>query len=117
MRPIKEILSERNLNLDNTQKAIIASMAIAPTPQMAYGVVTGARNAVSARKQLERARLIRVDDENRRAELTQDGRDVLTSENLLDDMGELTDRGQELVARYRVDRGEWKKFESFKYLF
>ena len=114
MRHLKEILTEA-LNLNSTQKGIIASMAIAPTPQMAYGVLTGARNAVSQRGSLERAGYIKVNDVEKTAVLTNSGRDILTSENLLDDSGNLTDRGEELVSLYRKDRTEWEKFESFKH--
>ena len=115
MRPISEILEERSMNLNNTQKGIIASMAVAPTEEMAYGVLTGARNAVSERRTLQRGGFIEVDDDNKRARLTSSGRDVLTSENLMNDDGTLTDRGEELVAKYRGDKDEWKRFESFKY--
>jgi predicted transcriptional regulator len=114
MRKLTEILAEKQFNLSNTEKAIIASMSISPTPEMSYGVVTGARNSVTARKQLEAVGLINVDDETKTAELTSAGTQVLTYENLTDEAGELTDRGKELVDRYKSDIGEWKKFESFK---
>jgi hypothetical protein len=116
MRKLSDILVEQRLNLDNTEKAIIASMSISPTEEMAYGVVTGARNAVTSRGKLETAGYITVDDENKTAALTGRGEDVLTSENLTDETGQLTDRGKELVSRYTNDRDEWKKFESFKHL-
>ena len=87
----------------------------APTPEMAYSVLTGARNAVTERKALERNGYIRVNDQDKRAVLTDAGRAILTSENLTDETGELTDRGKELVDRYRGDKEEWQKFESFKY--
>lgn len=115
MRDLKKIIKERTLNLNNAQKGIIASMAIAPTPQMAYGVITGARNAVSEKRTLQVAGYIRVNNTEKTAELTDEGKDVLTSENLLDDNNQLTDRGEELVAGYREDMGEWKRFESFRY--
>ena len=114
MRHLKDILTEA-LNLNNSQKGIIASMAISPTPQMAYAVLTGARNAVAARNSLERSGYIRVNDVEKTAVLTDRGNDVLTSENLIDDTGNLTDRGEEIVAQYRKDRDEWEKFESFKH--
>lgn len=111
MRSLKTILNEQKLNLDNTEKAIIASMAIAPTPEMAYSIVRGARNAVTARDSLEQSGYITVSYENKTAELTKQGQDVLTSENLTDETGELTERGEELVARYRIDKSEWENFE------
>lgn len=114
LRTIDEILEEA-LKLNNSQKGIIASMHEAPTPEMAYSVLTGARNAVTERKALERNGYISVDDQNKRAVLTDSGKAVLTSENLADETGELTDRGQELVKRYNGDKKEWQAFESFKY--
>jgi len=115
MRNLKKIIREQELNLNDAQKGIIASMAIAPTPQMAYGILTGARNAVSEKRSLRAAGYIRVNDSEKTAELTDEGKDVLTSENLLDDTDQLTDRGEKLVAQYREDTGEWQRFESFKY--
>jgi len=81
---------------------------------MAYSIVTGARNAVSARNRLGLAGYVSVNRENKTAELTPRGQEVLTSENLVDEMGELTDRGKELLDKYMADREEWQKYESFK---
>ena len=116
MKHINQILTEKTLNLDNTEKAVIASMGISPSDEMAYAVLVGARNSVSARSSLEKAGFIEVDDENKRAHLTQQGKDVLTSDNLTDETGALTDRGQELVKNYRGDRDEWQQFESIRSL-
>lgn len=116
MRTLQDILHEKRLNLDNTQKAAIASIAVAPTPEMAYGVIIGARNSVSAANELVRAGYVRVNDTRKQAELTELGKQVLVHDNLTDEMGELTDRGEELVARYRSDKKDWKQFESFKYI-
>jgi hypothetical protein len=113
MRKLKTILEEA-LNLDNTQKAVIAYISTAPTPKMAYGVVTGARNAVAARLGLELSRYIIVDHKNKEVVLTPEGEQILTSENLVDDAGELTDRGQELIDNYIREVGEWVKFEGFE---
>ena len=114
MKHINQILTEKSLNLDNTEKAVIASMAISPSDEMAYAVLVGARNSVSARKSLERAGFIEVNDENKSAHLTTTGKDVLTADNLTDETGQLTDRGKELVSIYRDDVGEWKQFESIR---
>jgi|AntRauTorcE11897_2_1112592.scaffolds.fasta_scaffold00046_9 Mn-dependent DtxR family transcriptional regulator len=115
MRPLSAILHEKRLNLDNTQKAIIASIEIAATPEMAYDLTSGSRNATAASKELIRAGYIRVNNTLKQAELTPLGKEVLTSDNLIQD-GRLTDRGEELTDRYIRDRNEWKKFESFKYV-
>ena len=116
MRRIDQILYENDLNLDNTEKAVIASMAISPSEEMAYAVLSGARNSVSASNALERAGYIEVDERSKRARLTPRGEEVLTSQNLTDEMGELTDRGKELVDTYRKDRDEWQQFESIRSL-
>jgi hypothetical protein len=116
MKSLKDILEESTLNLDNTQKAIIVYMKVAPTPKMSYGIVTGARNSVSARESLESSGYVVIDDERKEASLTPRGVNVLTSENLIDDMGEVTERGQNLIDRYIIDKQEWTRFESFKYL-
>ncbi len=116
MKHINQILEEKTRNLDNTEKAIIASIAISPSEEMGYAVLIGARNATSARDSLERAGFIEVDDANKSARLTSRGEEVLTAENLTDETGELTDRGQQLVKTYRGDRDEWQQFESIRSL-
>ena len=116
MRPLKDIIHEKRLNLDNTQKAIIASIRVAPSPEMAYGVLIGARNSTTAGDDLVRAGYIRINNTLKQAELTTLGEKVLINDNLTDETGELTDRGEELVARFRSDKKDWKQFESFKYI-
>jgi predicted transcriptional regulator len=116
MKHINQILEEKTLNLDNTEKAVIASMAISPSDEMAYGVLVGARNSVSAGESLQRGGFIEVDDANKAARLTSKGKEVLVADNLTDETGELTDRGQELVKTFRNDRDEWQQFESIRSL-
>lgn len=115
MRSLQTILAEA-FSLTDTEKALIASISIAPSPEMAYNEATGARNGVAAAEKLRRLGFITIDTENNTVHLTSRGRDILTSENLTDELGELTDRGQELVANFHDDKDEWKHFESFKYL-
>lgn len=115
MRRLKTILEAR-LKLDDTQKAAIAYIHTAPTPQMAYSLVSGARNSVAARDMLDLAGYVVIDEPNKIAKLTPEGEEVLTTENLIDDMGDLTDRGKQLLDQYMEDRKTWKKFESFKYV-
>lgn len=102
---------DETARLNDTQKAIIASMEVASTPELKYGVVTGARNAVSGREYLERLGYIEVDDDSKTAELTPKGEEVLTAENITDEGGELTDRGQELVDKFRDSTKDWIEFE------
>lgn len=111
MRHLKTILSELNLKLTDTQKAIIASIAISPTEKMAYGVITGALNSTTSAEILINNDYIRINYESKTAQLTQLGQDVLTSENLVDDNGELTDRGAKLVARYRENKQDWQQLD------
>ena len=116
MKHINQILVEKTLNLDNTEKAVIASIAISPSEEMGYAVLVGARNSTSARDSLERGGFIEVDDSKKAARLTARGEDVLTADNLTDETGELTDRGQQLVKGYRGDRDEWQQYESIRSL-
>jgi predicted transcriptional regulator len=115
MRKLYAILEAR-LKLSDTQKAAIAYISSAPTPQMAYSIVTGARNSVTARSALEQAGYVETNDEDKSATLTPQGEEILTSENLVDEMGELTERGEELIDQYVSDRQDWKTFESLKRL-
>ncbi len=104
-------LNEQRLNLTNTQKAVIVYMHTAATKEMAYSILTGARNAGTARDALERTGYIIANDERKTASLTQRGVEILTSENLVDDTDTVTDRGKELIDRYIQDRDEWKQYD------
>lgn len=116
MRHLTEIINEQRLNLDNTEKALIASISISPTPSMAYSAFTGARNSVEAANTLVRSGYIDIDRTNNQATLTDLGKEVLVSDNLTDESGQLTDRGEQLVNSYRRKQDGWKRFESFKYV-
>lgn len=113
MRSITNIIIEQEEGLTSTETALIASIAISPTPQMAYDTSVGTRKAVAARKNLERFGFVRVNEEARELTLTEKGEQVLVSQNLVDDVGELTERGEQLVAQFRENNEEWKTYEQF----
>ena len=116
MKPIKQILKEQYaLNLNNTQKGIIATIHIAATPNLAYDSIIGYRNAVESSQLLQKMGYLLIDHGLKKVSLTGKGEDVLMQENITDEMGELTERGQSLIDRYRESIQDWKTFESFKY--
>ena len=115
MRKLTELLQSRP-NLDQTEIGMIAYMSQAATPKMAYSGTTSARNTVSSRESLVKYGFVTVNDTNKTAQLTPTGEEVLTSENIVDEAGELTERGLELIKHYKTQKAEWQQLESFKYL-
>lgn len=115
MRILKNILQEQErYSLTDTQKAVILSIKVAPTAELAYDAIKGTENAVTARDALERLGYINVNHATNQATLTQNGEDVVEHENMVDETGEITERGEEILATYREDKSEWQQFgESF----
>ena len=116
MKSLTSILKEQVLNLDQTEKSILASMAQSESPKLAYAILIGSRNAVTAGKELRRMGYIRVNDSSKSAELTDKGKQALVDNNLADEAGDLTKHGEDMVDHFNFEKGEWKTFESFKYL-
>lgn len=116
MKSLKQILKEQEqLNLNNTQKGMIATISVSATPSLAYGNILGARNAMASADILQSMGYIRINHDTNEAELTPRGEDVLRQENIKDEAGELTERGEELVNWYNQSITGWQVFESFKY--
>ncbi len=76
----------------NTQKAVLTKIKSAPTPEVAATEISKGNHLLTARDMLVKLNLITVD--NNKAEITSQGEDVMKNQNLVDDMGELTDEGQ-----------------------
>lgn len=98
------------VHLSDLQKEVLAKVHAAPTPQVAWEEISGAAaivddNLAAARDVLGNLGLMVVGDGT--LEVTPNGEEVMKDENLIDDMGELTEQGQELAGINR-DAGEQK---------
>lgn len=114
MKLLKEIINPNTINLTNTQQGVLITIAISPTPEVAYEATNGADQSVAARNFLRTLGLIRVGD-NKTA-LTQSGNDVTVSYNLLNDTRQLTERGQEIMdmfnKMYKQDTSQENDFDE-----
>ena len=72
----------------DNQKAVLAKIAAAATPQLALADIADTPNLVAARDLLDKMGLIDLDDEG--AHLTDLGQEVMTNQNLATPDGQLT---------------------------
>lgn len=100
MKLLNEIINPNTVNLTNTQQGVLTTIAISPTPEVAYEATNGADQSVYARSSLRTLGLIRVGDN--KAALTPAGQQVIINYNLLDDTGQLTERGQEVINSFNA---------------
>lgn len=101
---IMEQTNAAQARLTDTQKLVLVNVYAAATPEMAYDTVTGAPNTVAARNQLRSAGLIVVDDQNSRAGVTDQGQEALVNNNLIDESGQLTEEGNNLLQNTQQDK-------------
>ena len=81
---------------NNTQKQIMAMVLSAPTPKVAAEQIGAHLNLKAAREQLAQLGLLTYTGNS--AALTDQGMSLARSENIADEGGQLTDRGQQLVG-------------------
>jgi len=111
MKLIKELLEQSFPNLNNNQKGLLISIFSSATPRQAYETSTGTPNATSAKNDLLRFGLIAQNDDG--LVITQKGNEALLSNNLVDDMGVITDEGQKQLDDFTQNKQEYVNLESF----
>jgi len=106
MNLINELVNPNSVTLTSTQLGILATIEDAPTAEVAHERISGTLNLIIARNMLVDLNLITL-SENKVA-LTDAGKTVSKSYNIVDETGGLTDRGQELVDQLTQDRDEYE---------
>lgn len=96
---ILQELADAGTVLTDTQKIVLTSVYAAATPQVAYESTIGAQNVVNARDTLRRLGLLAVSDSQGMARCTSEGEIALENIAAIDEMGELTDYGNELAGK------------------
>lgn len=92
-------ISERMVNLTRltqNQQKVMAKILAAPTPLTAYDEISRGESLIAARDILQKLGMIDV-DEDKSATITDKGMSILKSMNIVDDMGQLTDAGQNMA--------------------
>ena len=91
-----------------TQKHIMLLIKTAPTEKVAYENVSHGRQKIAARDLLARLGLIVYDNDE--AEVTPEGEKLMQDYNLIDEMGEPTEEGEEIINKHQEE--EETKMES-----
>jgi len=111
MDTVNEVHVLTNVRLSQTQKFILAKLALPETtPHAVYSQITTNRDVVVDRNTLVELGLIYVDDDAEEAELTDEGMAALKSENLADETGSLTPEGEKYA--YAGDMEELQKIAA-----
>jgi len=98
MNNINEREIETSISLMNTQKYVLAKLiASGDERQQAYEAVSRGRNIVAARDGLASKNLMQFNDDRKEASITDIGVEVMKKEGLVDDMGQLTEQGNQFA--------------------
>lgn len=86
-----------NITLNYHQRYVLLQIKLADTPTLAFDQINKTEADYQARRILERVGLIRVSEDSRVAELTEDGEKAVIQYGLIDENGEVTEIGQQLL--------------------
>lgn len=100
--------------LTNTQKAVLAIVLNAPTPEVAFENTNDTQALITARNLLKQLGFIVI--ANNTITLTPSGQDIIVSNNISDSEGNITDEGEQLIASINQTRPMVEAFELLKTL-
>lgn len=89
---------ENAIRLTNTQKEVLLSIYVAPTPELAFDATTGEVNVRQAALQLREFGMVNIDEDENRAGVTDEGQTELQNNSLIDDLGEVTPEGERVLG-------------------
>lgn len=104
-----QTITENTIRLTNTQKEVLLSIYVAPTPELAFDATTGEVNIRQAALQLREFGMVNIDENENRAGVTDEGQAELQNNSLIDDLGEVTPEGERFLG---ADRPQDNTFES-----
>lgn len=87
--------------LNHHQRLVLLQIKLSETPALAYERVSGDEANIKSRDMLRRFGYIKLSEDRGEVVLTDKGTSALTRYGLIDDMGETTEVGQELIASYQ----------------
>lgn len=91
---------DHSIRLTNIQKAILLLVHTAETPTLAYDNIIGDEYIIHAKNYLHDYGMINVNDLDLEITISEMGFDILVKNGLIDDSGEITDIGKELLTSY-----------------
>lgn len=92
MKNLNERMHHDTIQLSGAQKYVLSKLIAVETPLNAYEAVSRGKNVVAARDMLTKLGLMTFSEND--AQITEQGKEAMRKENLLDEMGELTEEGQ-----------------------
>jgi len=95
---LKNIMEQENILLSSIQKKIILTIYISITPLLAFEEMQDSETDIIAVDLLNRYGYINIYENG--AKLTSKGREALVSYGLIDENGEVTDMGQNILDNY-----------------
>ena len=87
-----------SITLNHHQRYILLQIKLASTPTLAFEQVNKSEADVKATEMLRRVGLIRISEERNTAELSETGERAVVEYGLVDETGEVTEIGEELLA-------------------
>lgn len=114
MNLIKEFINPEAVQLTSIQKGVLATIATAATPEIAYETCNGVQSLVIARNILRTLGLVRISQGQ--LALTDQGQEALITNNILDDTGQLTEDGESYIAMIDEERSQELQKESYQLL-
>lgn len=101
MKLLQEIINPNTVNLTNTQQAVLIIIRTSPTPEVAYEATNGQGQSVAARNSLRSLGLVKVG--GNKAIVTANGAQALINYNLVDESGQITESGTDILNSYNKE--------------
>lgn len=102
MNKINEIQILTNVRLSQTQKFVLTKLVIPDsTPLTSYEQTSSEKNVVANRDILVKLGMVEVGENA--VQITKKGREALRNENLVDDMGNLTEQGEQYAYAEKLE--------------
>lgn len=101
---LNEIVDPNYIRLTDTQQAVLLTIAVAQTPELAYEATSDGEYGTASKEYLLRALLITIS--GNQARVTSNGDEVLSANGLIDETGEISESGKELLDQYATKKYE-----------
>lgn len=111
MNFFKSLVEAAELLSDN-QKGLLISIYASATPSQAYEVSIGTEQSVETKQQLIKLGLL--SENNNQVYITSLGKDALYKNNLIDQLGEITDFGKSTISEFEQSKDQRISLESFE---
>lgn len=114
-KTLLEMTDPTVLRLTDTQKAVLLTVFVSQTPQLAYEAATGSAHIIESRNFLSKNSLISMSADG--IKITGAGLDALVANGLIDDMEQTTELGQKLLEWFENEKVQLRESKiPFRYI-